>query len=197
MIQDAISVTLICKDGETLDVEIEVAKQSEFLKGILEDGNEEEPEPIPLPQAPRKAVVEKIVVFLIELKNGKQMGAIQQPLIANDDGLSGAGQWFEDYITEGVDKPMLFEIAQTAMELAIIPLKQLACAKIAYSTQGFKIVQLREYFGIEQHAIPSFTDQAVAKIVEDGNIWIDDDDGAPSAAEQLRGKEGNVVVVPE
>ena len=71
MIQDAISVTLICKDGETLDVEIEVAKQSEFLKGILEDGNEEEPEPIPLPQAPRKAVVEKIVVFLIELKNGK------------------------------------------------------------------------------------------------------------------------------
>ena len=56
---------LMCKDGEVLDVNVDVASQSVLIKGLIEDsGTDEE---IPISQV-NKHIMEKVITFMEHMK---------------------------------------------------------------------------------------------------------------------------------
>ncbi len=74
------SCRLMCKDGEVVDVNVEVANQSVLIKGLIEDsGTEEE---IPISQV-NKHIMEKVISFMEHMKDNAPP-EIEKPLSSTD-----------------------------------------------------------------------------------------------------------------
>ena len=55
-------VKLLTSDGETIEVDVDVASKSVFIKGVIDDSGVDEE--IPLPNV-KKSVLEKIIQFCV------------------------------------------------------------------------------------------------------------------------------------
>ena len=51
---------LMCKDGEVIEVDVETAKQSVLINGLIEDGGTDDE--IPIAQV-NKPIMQKVIVF--------------------------------------------------------------------------------------------------------------------------------------
>lgn len=69
-------VKLICQDGETIEVDLDVAERSILIKGMIDDGAQDEE--IPLPNV-KKSILHKIEQFCIHLRNNP-LPEIDKPL---------------------------------------------------------------------------------------------------------------------
>ena len=63
-------------------------------------------------------------------------------------------QWYADYIIDGVDQALLFELAIAANVLNIKPLLKLATARIATFIKGRSIEEIRQFFKMENDFTP-------------------------------------------
>ena len=56
---------LMCKDGEVIEVDVEVAEKSVLIKGLIEDGGTDDE--IPIAQV-NKRIMEKVIVFMDHMR---------------------------------------------------------------------------------------------------------------------------------
>ena len=91
-------ITIICKDGEKIEVDAETACYSEFLRDFVEGGNFE----IPLENMTH-AILEKIFTYCEHLKDHTPP-EIEKPLRSTDMA-DLVDAWYADFIN--VDKDVL------------------------------------------------------------------------------------------
>ena len=78
---------------------------------------------------------------------------IEQPLPSND--LSQHVEaWYNEYITQGVDQALLFDIVLAANHLDIKPLLKLGSGKIASLIKGKSIEEIRQFFQMDNDFTP-------------------------------------------
>ena len=71
---------LMCKDGEVIEVDVDVVKQSVLINGLIEDGGTDED--IPIAQV-NKPIMEKVIAFLVHAKDNPPP-EIEKPLSSSD-----------------------------------------------------------------------------------------------------------------
>ena len=86
-------VQLLCKDGETVEVDEQTASHSVLIKGIIDESGTDEP--VPLPQV-SKAILDKILIFCDRL-NANQPPEIDKPL-SSTDMFQVVDNWHAEYI---------------------------------------------------------------------------------------------------
>ena len=86
-------VSLMCKDGETIEVDAQTASHSVLIKGMIDESGAEEV--VPLPQV-SKAIMDKILVFCDRL-NANQPPEIDKPL-SSTDMFQVVDSWHAEYI---------------------------------------------------------------------------------------------------
>ncbi len=138
-------VKLITMDGETVEVDVDIA--SILVKGIIDDpdvGDE-----IPLPQI-KRSILDKIIEYCTYI-HSNQPPEIEKPLRSAQ--LSDCvSQWYADFVN--VDQEILFELILAANFLNIKSLHELACAKLASHINGMAITEIRQFFNIENDFTP-------------------------------------------
>ena len=153
---------LMCKDGEVLEVEVETAKQSVLINGLIEDGGTDDD--IPIAQV-NKPIMEKVLEFCAHMRDN-QPPEIEKPLSSTD--LSQVvDQWHANFVN--VDQEMLFEIVMAANYLDIKPLLELSCAKVASLIKGKSVTEIRQFFNIEN----DFTPEEEQQVMEE-NRWAEE-----------------------
>ena len=156
------TVTLMTKDGETMTVDVEVAKESVLIKGILEDnGTEEE---IAVSQVTR-AIMQKVITFCEHIKEHAPP-EIEKPLSSTDMN-QVVDPWSADFVN--VEQEELFEIVMAANYLDIKPLLELSCAKVASLIKGKSVQEIRRFFNIEN----DFSPEEEQQIMEE-NRWAEE-----------------------
>merc|ERR1719222_712212 len=139
---------LMCKDGEVIEVDQDVAKISVLINGLIEYGGVEED--IPIAQV-TKPVMEKAIAFMTHIREHPP-AEIEKPLSSTD--LSQVvDQWHNEYIN--VDQERLFELVMAANYLDVKPLLELSCAKVASLIKGKSIQEIRQFFQIRTTSLPS------------------------------------------
>ena len=138
---------LMCKDGEVLEVDVETAKLSVLINGLIEDGGTEDD--IPINQV-NKPIMKKVIEFCEHMREHAPP-EIEKPLSSTD--LSQVvDQWHADYVN--VDQETLFEVVMAANYLDIKPLLELSCAKVASLIKGKSVQEIRQFFNIENDFTP-------------------------------------------
>ena len=156
------SCRLMCKDGEVLEVAVNIASQSKLINGLIEDGGTDDD--IPISQV-NKPIMEKVIVFM-ERMTENAPPEIEKPLSSTD--LSQVVEaWYAEYVN--VDQEMLFEIVMAANYLDIKPLLELSCAKVASLIKGKTVQEIRQFFNIEN----DFTPEEEAQVMEE-NRWAEE-----------------------
>ena len=138
---------LMCKDGEVIEVDVETAKLSVLINGLIEDGGTEDD--IPINQV-SKPIMKKVIEFCEHMREHAPP-EIEKPLSSTD--LSQVvDQWHADYVN--VDQETLFEVVMAANYLDIKPLLELSCAKVASLIKGKSVQEIRQFFNIENDFTP-------------------------------------------
>ena len=153
---------LLCKDGEVLTVDVETAKQSVLINGLIEDGGIDDE--IPIAQV-NKPIMEKVVVFCEHMREHAPP-EIEKPLSSTDMS-QVVDAWHADFVN--VDQEMLFEIVMAANYLDIKALLELSCAKVASMIKGKSVQEIRQFFNIEN----DFTPEEEAQVMEE-NRWAEE-----------------------
>ena len=152
---------LLCKDGEVYEADIEAAKQSILINGLIEDGGTDDE--IPIPQV-NKPIMEKVMQFCEHLKEHAPL-EIEKPL-SSTDMTQVVDQWHADYIN--LDQEMLFEVTMAANYLDVKPLLELCCAKVASMIKGKSVEETRQFFNLAN----DFSPEEEAQIMEE-NRWAE------------------------
>ena len=140
-------VKLTTMDGETVEVDVDIACKSILVKGIIDDSGVDDE--IPLPQI-KRSILDKIIEYCTYI-HSNQPPEIEKPLRSAQ--LSDCvSQWYADFVN--VDQEILFELILAANFMDIKSLLELACAKIASLIKGMTIPEIREYFNIENDFTP-------------------------------------------
>lgn len=155
-------VTLICQDGETVQVDIDVAERSVLIKGMIDDAGVDEE--IPLPNV-KKSVFNKIEQFCIHLRTNP-LPDIEKPL-KSANFADVTSPWFANFVE--LDQDMLFELIMAANYLDMKPLLDLACAKVASQIKNKSVKEIRQFFNIEN----DFTPEEESQIMEE-NKWAEE-----------------------
>ena len=79
------------------------------------------------------------------------------------------GEWYANFITEDVDKEMLFKLSLAANWLGNKSLMKLCCAKIAVEIENKTVEEKRAYLGYEN----DYTPEEEAKIKEENKAALD------------------------
>ena len=140
-------VNLMCKDGETIEVDVNTASHSVLIKGMIDESGADEV--VPLPQV-SKAIMEKIVVYCDRL-NANQPPEIDKPL-SSTDMFQVVDAWHAEYIN--IDQETLFELVMAANYLDIKSLLELSCAKVASLIKNKTVQEIRTFFNIENDFTP-------------------------------------------
>ena len=100
MVEARESLKLQCSDDEVIVADLEDAKMSTLIAGMVEDEGTEEA--IPITQI-NKGVMERILQFCAHVRESGEAPQIVQPLPSNDLAAHLTDQWYATYIIEGVD----------------------------------------------------------------------------------------------
>ena len=155
-------VKLITAEGETVEVDVEIASKSALIKGMIDDSGIEED--IPLPNV-KKSILLKIIEFCTYIKDNHPP-EIEKPLRSNNLN-DVTTPWYADFVS--LDQEVLFELILAANYLNINPLLELSCAKVASLIKNKTIPEIRKFFSIEN----DFTPEEEAQIMEE-NKWAEE-----------------------
>eukprot|EP00985_Skeletonema_marinoi_P033409 scaffold41240_cov153-Skeletonema_marinoi.AAC.3 len=144
-------VNLKSKEGEIFPVDIEVARMSELVKGMLEDesGDDDDTTEIPLPNV-KAAVLKKVIEFCSHYKS-EPMTEIKKP-VQSTDVAEHVQKWYADFIN--VEKVLLFELILAANDMDIKPLVGLATLSISDMVKGKTPEETRKFFNIKDDCPP-------------------------------------------
>ena len=137
-------VKLVTMDGETIEVDKDIACKSVLVKGIVEDNDVNDE--IPLPTV-KKAILEKIIEYC-EYIHKNAPPEIDKPLRSSN--LSDVvNEYFANFVN--LEQEVLFELIMAANFMDIKSLLELACAKVSSIIKGMtirdqKVLQHRERF---------------------------------------------------
>ena len=130
-------------DGETVEVDVEIACKSIYVKSIFDHSGVDNE--IPLPEI-KRSILDKIIEYCTYIHT-HQPQEIEKPLKSSQ--LSDCvSQWYADFID--VDQEILFELTLAAKIMDIKSLLDLTCAKISSHTKGMTNSEIREYYNIEK-----------------------------------------------
>mmetsp|Transcript_106585 Transcript_106585/g.200755 ORF Transcript_106585/g.200755 Transcript_106585/m.200755 type:complete len:349 (-) Transcript_106585:109-1155(-) len=156
-------VTLQFADGETLDVERNLACSCERLKeAMTENGDNLQP----LPHDIKVSILKKVLEYCAYHMN-VPVSEIQKPLRSTDLRECGASDWDADYVD--IPQELLFELVLAANSLNIKSLLDLLCAKVASMIKGKTTEEIRKQFNI----VNDFTPEEEARVREE-NRWCED-----------------------
>ena len=160
--ENKIMLKLTTMDGETVEVEKEIACKSVLVKGIVDDaGTDDE---IPLPSV-KKAILDKIIEYCTYIHTNTPP-EIEKPLRSND--VAGVvNQWYADFVN--LEQEVLFELILAANFMDIKSLLELTTAKVASLIKGKTIPETRKFFNIEN----DFTPEEEAQIMDE-NRWAEE-----------------------
>ena len=155
-------VKLTTMDGETVEVDQEIACKSFLIKGIIDEGGCEEE--IPLPSI-KKATLDKILEYCAYIHTN-QPPEIDKPLRSSN--LSDVvNEWYSNFVN--LEQEVLFELILAANFMDIKSLLELSCAKVASLIKGMTIPETRKFFNIENDFSPEEELQ-----IMDENKWAEE-----------------------
>lgn len=169
-------INLISQDEVQFQVEKRLAIQSELIKTMIDDPDEEgdqedeEDQYIPLPNVKAVILTHVIEFFQINFDNEKDEPRelnIPKP-IQSTEMSEIVESFYVDYINK-FDQEVLFEIILAANYMDIQSLLDLSCAKVASMIKGKSPEDIRSTFNI----VNDFTPEEEAQIREE-NKWCDD-----------------------
>jgi len=95
-------VSLQCAEDAVISVERLNAEHSTLIKGLLEDGGNDDPDtPLPIPQV-TASVMEKCMSFVAHMRSTQTEPEIEQPLPSNNLE-QHVDAWYAEYISKDVD----------------------------------------------------------------------------------------------
>ncbi|KAK9472696.1 E3 ubiquitin ligase SCF complex, Skp subunit [Dipodascopsis tothii] len=156
-------VKLISSDGETFDVEKEVAERCVLIKNMIEDLGDASAE-IPIPNV--TANVLKKVLEWCEHHKGDPMPSAEDESDARKKS-TDIEEWDQKFMQ--VDQEMLFEIILAANYLDIKALLEVGCKTVANMIKGKSAEEIRRTFNIQN----DFTPEEEAQIRRE-NEWAED-----------------------
>ena len=114
-------VRLRCTDDAVIQVERANAEHSNLIKQLLDDycdDNDSPDTPIPIPEVSASVMV-KCMVFVAYMRSTQTVPEIVKPLPSSNLAKHINDVWYAEYITEDVDKDLLFKIVSAAEYLDI------------------------------------------------------------------------------
>mmetsp|Transcript_7728 Transcript_7728/g.11812 ORF Transcript_7728/g.11812 Transcript_7728/m.11812 type:complete len:194 (-) Transcript_7728:111-692(-) len=157
------NVILISKDGESFQVPTEVAKMSELVHSMMEDG--EDASEFPLPNV-SSSTLKRVIDFCRHHCQEEPMAEIPKPL---KSGLSDVvSEWYATYTTQ-LEQEALFELILAANYMDIKPLLNLACATVATMIQNKTVEEIRTTFNITNDFSPEEESQ-----IREENKWCEE-----------------------
>ncbi|CAF3901226.1 unnamed protein product [Adineta steineri] len=146
-------VKLQSNDGDTFDVEVDIAKQSVTIKTMLEDLGMEEEEVIPLPNV-NSAILKKVIQWATHHKDDPPPPEDDENREKNTNDIS---TWDLDFLK--VDQGTLFELILAANYLDIKGLLDVSCKSVANMIKGKTPEEIRRTFNIKNDFTPQEEEQ--------------------------------------
>ena len=153
-------LTLISQEGAEFHLPKKIAFQSELVKTMATEGEDQ----IPLPSVNCR-VLQKVIEFMTHQLE-EPLAEIKKP-IKSADMTEVVPSWEAKFVD--VDKDVLFEVITAANYMDIPSLMELSCAAVAALIKGKEVEEMREIFGIEN----DFTPEEEALIIAE-NKWAED-----------------------
>lgn len=162
---EAGTVNLVSKEGDTFEVPLAVAKMSELVKTMIdEEEGEDDVQEIPLTNV-KATVLQKVIDFCAHHKDDK-MNEIEKPL-KSPNMAEVVQHWYAEFVN--VEQVMLFELILAANYMDIKPLLDLTCATVASMIKGKTPEEIRATFNITNDFSPEEEAQ-----VRDENRWCEE-----------------------
>ncbi|XP_045154599.1 S-phase kinase-associated protein 1-like [Echinops telfairi] len=152
------SIKLQSSDGEIIEVDVEIAKQSEIIKTMVEDlgMDDEDDDPVPLPN-----VSAEILKKVIEWCTYHMEDAPPPPPQNYEDKAKKVMDipiWDQEFLT--VDQETLYELMMAANYLDIKGLFDVTCKTVANMIKEKTPEEIRQTFNIEN----DFTEEEEAQL---------------------------------
>mmetsp|Transcript_12479 Transcript_12479/g.25921 ORF Transcript_12479/g.25921 Transcript_12479/m.25921 type:complete len:166 (-) Transcript_12479:423-920(-) len=157
-------VSLVSKEGESMDVPVPIAKMSELIKTMMDDEDDEAVTEVPLPNVQAK-VLAKVVEFCRHHQK-EPMTEIEKPL-KSAVMAEVVQKWYADFVN--IDQTLLFELILAANYMDIRPLLDLTCAAVASMIKGKTPEEIRKQFNI----VNDFSPEEEAQVREE-NKWCEE-----------------------
>lgn len=154
------NITLLSNDNEELIVNKEIAAKSVLIKNMLEDIEEDDKKPIPLPNITGN-ILKKVIEWCEYHKN--DFKEYEDGYFRNTE----INEWNQKYMD--VDQETLFDIILAANYLDIKPLLDIGCKTVANMIKGKSTEDIRRIFNIEN----DFTQEEESQIKKE-NEWAED-----------------------
>lgn len=156
-------VTIVSQEDEQFQLPRSVAKRSELIKNMIDDGDDEV---VPLPNITSTDLT-FVIDYLYHFADGStEPTEIPKPL--PDAELNFLSEWEKQFL-DSLDQYQLFQVILGADYLNIPSLLDLTCAKIASFIKGKTPEEIRQMFNI----VNDFTPEEEAQIREE-NKWIEE-----------------------
>merc|ERR1712042_258105 len=159
------SIKLQSSDGDTFEVDVEIAKQSVTIKTMLEDlGIEEDDEEVvPLPNV-NAAILKRVIQWCSYHKDDPAPPEDDENKEKRTDDISS---WDADFLK--VDQGTLFELILAANYLDIKGLLDVTCKTVANMIKGKTPEEIRKTFNIKN----DFTEDEEAQVKKE-NQWCEE-----------------------
>ena len=156
----------VSKEGDPFPVDIEVARMSELVKGLLDEdaADDDDTTEIPLPNV-KSAVLRKVIEFCTHHRS-EPMTEIEKPL-KSAVMAEVVQKWYADFVN--VEQVLLFELILAANYMDIKPLLDLTCATVASMIKGKTPEEIRKTFNIAN----DFSPEEEAQVREE-NKWCEE-----------------------
>ncbi|CAF0959978.1 unnamed protein product, partial [Didymodactylos carnosus] len=157
-------IRLQSSDGDTFDVDVEIAKQSATIKTMLEDlGMEDEDDVIPLPNV-NSAIMKRVITWCTHHKDDPAPPEDDENREKNTNDISS---WDQDFLK--VDQGTLFELILAANYLDIKGLLDVTCKTVANMIKGKMPEEIRRTFNIKNDFTPQEEEQ-----IKKENEWCEE-----------------------
>eukprot|EP00389_Voromonas_pontica_P008768 GDKH01013336.1.p1 GENE.GDKH01013336.1~~GDKH01013336.1.p1 ORF type:complete len:165 (+),score=37.55 GDKH01013336.1:142-636(+) len=161
---DAKQVKLTSQSGEVFEVDVEVAKMSKLIDGMIENMGDDLDENIPLPNV-KSNILAKVIEYCRHHKDNPPEEIVKPLKSANLSEV--VSEWDDQFVN--VEQETLFELILAANYLDIKHLLDLTCAKVASMIKGKTPEEIRKQFNI----VNDFTPEEEAQVREE-NKWVED-----------------------
>jgi len=160
-------VTLTSQDQQSIEVDVEVIKQSKIVSQLMEDLGEDsstQMEPLPIPNV-NSAILKKVIEWCNKHKED-QPDDEDVGDRARSGGDNSLPKWDTEFLK--VDQGTLFEIILAANYLDIPKLLDYACITVADQIRGKSPEEIRKHFNIKN----DFNDEEMERIKKE-NEWCE------------------------
>lgn len=139
---------LISNDGIVVEAQYEEARVSDLIDRMLDSGdddNDENDDIIEIPLLNVSGESLKVIVDFLKYYHKEKMGVIPRPIPSVSVGDFVNNEWYVNFIDKMSSKE-IFEIILAANYMAIQPIIDLGCAKIATLIKGKTPEEVKELF---------------------------------------------------